>query len=122
MNITDFLLARIAEDEVTAGAALNDQVSVPVGATVWHQSTMPHVARHNPARVLAECKAKRAIIAEHGRDEASSGDYCETCAEWWKYEVGEGAPPVAYPCTTVRALAAVYADHPDYLQDWSSQT
>ena len=44
----------------------------------------------------------------------------ETCAAWWQYEVGEGAPPVAYPCPTTKALASIYKDHPDYQQEWSA--
>ena len=130
MNITEFLEARIADDEELANAAL-------VGMHGKHETAWDYAGyilsseRDStpkqdeflttwwPARVLAECAAKRAIVAEHGRDDDSSADYCETCAVWWKCELGEGPPPVAWPCPTLRALAAVYADHPDYQQEWA---
>jgi hypothetical protein len=98
VNISEFLEARIDEDEKRAsyyGMALGTD------------------------RVLAECKAKRAILKEHELDLHMSGPYCDTCAEWWKCELGEGPPPVKYPCPTVRALAAVYKGHPDYQQEWT---
>jgi hypothetical protein len=79
-----------------------------------------HIVRHDPARVLAECAAKRAIMAEHGLYDHSTKDYCETCVDWWKSELGEGPPPVAWPCPTLRAVAAVYKDHPDYQQAWAA--
>ena len=99
MNITEFLEARIAEDEQRA----NYYGPLAMGTT----------------RVLAECAAKRAIIAEHAIDLDMRDPYCDTCAEWWKCEVGEGPPMVKYPCPTIRALTAVYKDHPDYQQEWA---
>ena len=94
-TITEFLEARIAEDEKPAYY----YGSLALGT----------------ARVLAECAAKRAILKEHAED----GLYCDTCAEWWRSEVGEGPPQVKYPCATVKALATVYADHPEYDKDWA---
>jgi hypothetical protein len=113
MTITEFLEARIAEDEEWAGSGWSS-----LRDTRWETDNYGRNML-TPSAVLAECKAKRAITGEHGKDESSSADYCETCAEWWKSELGEGPPPVAYPCPTVRALAAVYADHPDYQQEWA---
>ena len=66
-----------------------------------------HIALHDPARVLREVKAKRKILAAH---EKSDGGYCELCY----YGYGGGS----WPCPTVRALAAVYGDHPDYDKAW----
>jgi len=68
MNITEFLEARIAEDELRA----NYYGPLAMGT----------------ARVLAECAAKRAII-------------------------------IYSPPKTIQYLAAVYADHPDYRQEWA---
>jgi len=95
VNITEFLEARISEDE----ARSNYYGTLALGTT----------------RVLAECAAKRAVIGEHAED----GLYCDTCAEWWRSEVGEGPPQVKYPCVTVKALASVYSGHPDYQQEWA---
>jgi hypothetical protein len=115
MTIVEFLEARIAEDESDAltDAAEMDRSSVSI------QFDCDTQARFSPARVLAECAAKRAIIAEHGLDDHSTKDYCETCADWWRSELGEGPPPVPWPCPTLSAVAAVYKDHPDYQQEWS---
>lgn len=84
MNIVDFLLARIAEDEKRA-----NYYAPALGTD----------------RVLAESAAKCAIIkacrADH-EDSIANGD-----------DVLEVASEVLY------ALAAVYADHPDYQQEWA---
>ena len=105
MNITEFLEARIAEDEKNAGTYVE----------VLPEGDMAPLFR----RVLAECAAKRAIIEEHAIDLDMRDPYCDTCAEWWKCEVGEGPPMVKYPCPTIRALTAVYKDHKDYDPEWS---
>jgi len=52
-----------------------------------------HIERHNPARVLAECAAKRAIIDEY-----------------------TGSPATFQ---IIAHMAAVYRDHPDYRQEWT---
>lgn len=76
-----------------------------------------HIARHHPARVLREVKAKRAIVALHAAMEIEcsdvagdpwAGTVCSAC------EGGED-----WPCTTLRHVAAVYADRPDYDPAWS---
>lgn len=87
MTITEFLEARIAEDETVA----RDAIANGEGALDWADDGDPtdiHIARHDPARVLAECAAKRAVI-------------------------------VYSPPKTLQHLAAIYADHPDYQQEWA---
>jgi Family of unknown function (DUF6221) len=60
-----------------------------------------HIARHDPARVLADIAAKRRIV--------------ETCADMmWKHE---GGPDVVADAV-LRDLAAIYAEHPDYDESW----
>ena len=123
MTITEFLLARIAEDEAVARAAIApDQMhpygdrSIPAikpdgwGALVDNYLGGPmgaHCARHTPTRVLAECAAKRAIVTAHEAD----GFDCRECGDRY------GQSP--YPCMTLLHLAAVYAGHPDYLPEWA---
>lgn len=145
MTITEFLLARIAEDEAVARAATEgpweadamdaghsrfemnvwitagdagDTVCDMGGLQRSHNEKVAlddgykdaqHIARHDPARVLAECAAKRAIIAEHQQDHL--GAVCTRCRFIGGY--------MEYPCPTLEALAAVYADHPDYRQEWA---
>lgn len=87
MTFTEFLLARIAEDEATARDAHYDGQDAA------------HIVKWSPARVLAECEAKRRIVEEFRRaDIDGSGDY----------ELGYGLT------VAIEHLAAVYADHPDY--------
>jgi len=108
MRITDFLEARIAEDEERAEYVLK-----------WGDWG----GLFKPPRVLAECAAKRAVLTLHRDNGASQGDTdtgygvldhaCATCGSFGEY--GE-----EFPCGTVTALASVYADHPDYQQKWAS--
>lgn len=74
MNLVDFLDARIAEDERVARDAIesNDRARAilragPVGATGDHHLLVDDdrdSVEISTVRILAECKAKRAIIAE----------------------------------------------------------
>lgn len=62
-----------------------------------------HIARHDPARVLADVEAKKAIV-EEARDyspELSEGDNGE-----WAFDF------------VLRTLGLPYADHPDYDESW----
>jgi hypothetical protein len=61
MTITDFLMARIAEDEA---AALHRDV-VTCGAERRKFANDALRDTHDPARVLAECAAKRTIVDMH---------------------------------------------------------
>lgn len=82
-----------------------------------------HIARYHPARVLAECAAKRRIVELHQPDD----DKCSVCS----HEIGYASDGYGgeyyenqrtgndWPCATLRALTAVYSDHPDYRQDWA---
>ena len=115
-TLTEFLLTRIAEDEVVARLAQSviagtdgdwQDVTQPLtlaktlAGELWAQKygyAYEHIARHDPARVLAECEAKR-LIVEH---------FSETGIDF----LGEIAR------VPLRALAAVYADHPDYDEAW----
>jgi hypothetical protein len=89
LTVSEFLLARIAEDEGTR--------AVPGGGR-WAVVTDQEVAEAE--RWRAECEAKRRIVREH---DAAGCDYC---------------PEVVDDCPTLRALAAVYRDHPDYREEW----
>lgn len=73
-----------------------------------------HIARWDPARVLAEVQAKRLILDVHeptGSDLFADGiRWCATCPR------DDG-----WPCGTVRTLAQPYADHPDFDPAWRMQ-
>jgi hypothetical protein len=98
-TLTDFLLARIEED---AAAATGTGPSPWAHDLAWH------------ARVLAECEAKRRIVADW-----------QTLAD----RVDDQGRPLHLfdPVTSMllkatepwlRHLATVYADHPDYRPAW----
>ncbi|WEO98994.1 DUF6221 family protein [Streptomyces sp. FXJ1.172] len=63
-----------------------------------------HVARHDPARVLRELEAKRALLGEH---RTWDDGRCRTCREGSRS-----------PCTTLRLLAVPFAGHPGYEDLW----
>lgn len=121
MTLTDFLLARLAEDERVA-----QQASTEPPRFFPDHHTREHVARWDPARVLADCDAKRQIVELHcpvvttalGRDPIVT-DECSVCVD----EVDEGGGYFAVtmkrlPCPTLRTLALPYADHPDHREEW----
>ncbi|WP_328313059.1 DUF6221 family protein [Streptomyces sp. NBC_00442] len=72
-----------------------------------------HIARHDPARVLAEIEAKRQILrdleqAEFSLSKAEAGTV--------PHDLMTGA--VNTLRRTVRLLAQPYSDHPDYREGW----
>lgn len=77
-----------------------------------------HIARHDPARVLREVAAKRALLGAHCTDPTYGGTECLGChanfqEEHWTQDINE--------CPTLRAIASVHSDHPDYDPAWSSE-
>lgn len=77
-----------------------------------------HIARHDPARILAEVEAKRAILAEHKHvpaTEPSTHDFgCQICA----YDRGDYVQYGWGWCKTVLLLAAPYAGRPGFKDEW----
>ena len=130
VDLADFLLARITDDENTARGStagpwrwFPGRAGLPAflestGATATHwgegqsfeaptvvlgsnQNSMlrvrgrdaEHIAAWHPTRVIAECGAKRQVVEAL----ADAGDLRDV---------------------VLRTLAAVYADHPDYREEW----
>lgn len=90
MTITEFLLARIADDEATsAHPAEHERAGGYEYADVGGMSDVLTVGTD---RVQAECAFKRWLIGTYGGTRDSY--------------------------VMFRALATVYADHPDYLEEW----
>lgn len=105
MTITEFLLARIAEDE----ALMRDCPHMGCYEDDADPEGMIHGPRC-PARVLAECAAKRAIVELAAKADEIEGDLA---MEWPRYQdshIGD---------RLLAALASVHADHPDYDPSWA---
>ena len=106
MRIDEFIMARVAEDERAAehGRRHND-----VGTYANDNYGCLLV---DPARVLAECEAKRRVVELHQQEPR----YVEvqTMSEAEPREVYAGT----YIPTELRLIAAVYADHPDFDPAW----
>lgn len=112
MTLTEFLLARIAEDEAVA-RAYEDGDNWPnpyIGD--GDSSDLAWVDRFTAGRVRAECEAKRRIVELHeGAHECSTYDTegeIDNCT--WVLATDM--------CSTLRLLALPYADHPDYDEAW----
>jgi hypothetical protein len=107
MELHEFLLARVSEDEAVAREAMADDNGSDEGfagqfewltgrsgrafglARRFGDAAARLIAHFAvPARVLAECESKRRIVTECG----------------WE--------------TVMRHLALPYADHPDYRDEW----
>lgn len=92
MTLTDFLLARIAEDEAAVQETRTD--SLFISGEIAAEDALDRLA--NPNRLQAECEAKRQIV---GFVDAWFADGAAN------HEI-------------LRHLAAVYADYPDYRDEW----
>jgi len=143
-SLADFLLQRIADDEAVAREA-QALARSPWRATYGRQVEEPepghlvtpedeyahsdeppdaialHIARHDPARVLADCAARRAIVelhvgsAEHGYGSVT-GLACVVCV---KYHADMDCENESWPCLTLRHLAAPYASDSDFDEAWA---
>lgn len=113
-DLVAFLRARLAEDEQIAASCSGDTWTVDGGSIIadhwtdqivdWiYDDNAPHIARHDPARVLSEVEARRRITDE--------------CA--WTSEAAVDTSAVAgLALMTLRLLALPYAGHPDYRDEW----
>ena len=104
-ELIEFLRARLDEDERAAKAWL------PFGNP--DAAARAHVARHDPARVLAEVEAKRKVI--HMYEETLA--FIEMMKSRGKDAPAHEAAAESY-LNVIRVHAAVYADHPDYKGGW----
>ena len=130
-TITEFLLARIAEDEDLWRSLAREGVVVTLGTTKV-AAPAPWISRH-----LAECEAKRRIIARHEAwpvlveqspafDMLNDGPTLNAVTfqvaqriAWvtqQEYRSRFGDEPPTAPI--LREMALVYADHPDYDEAW----
>ena len=105
-DLVAFLLERIAEDEASARRAAE-------GLAVMNATGLQVMGRevYIPARVLAECDAKRQIVeaAAIGLDFGGQSN--------WAYDPYEDHAP-EFAEFVLAALALPYADHPAFREEW----
>jgi len=118
VDLTGFLTARLNEDEAAANDVYGfwrpdgarrivDDSYAAVLIKDVDERTRAFILRHDPARVLREVEAKRAILARYVAP--------------WPHNLGESLQlsqermGLLY---AVEHLAAVYSDHPDYDPAW----
>jgi len=124
-DLTAFLAARLGEDEAAAKANIgagpgwvhglgdteNFGPSWPDYQTYDSEelsAAEDYLDRFRPLRVLREVEAKRAIVRLAAK-----------VREWTDGSAGATAGyAAAVVGDTLRALAAVWSDHPDYRQEW----
>lgn len=108
MSIMEFLLARIAEDEALAKSRPDSHFYVLPDDGYEMAGIGPgYVLAAAPARVLAECSAKREILDDHAPYYEGS-DLCG----------GHDGRHTVEQCYLRRVMAGVYADHPDFDPAW----
>ncbi|QFG09624.1 hypothetical protein HYQ00_gp80 [Arthrobacter phage TripleJ] len=124
MDIIDFLKERIDEDETRARLAaefiptesgwwrFTARIITQIGTDQEAALAFRHIDKNSPARVLAECAAKRGILVqwaaatEDGEDDSTD-------------EIASGI--IIALRDVLRTLVAAYKDHPDYQQEWSAK-
>lgn len=142
MELAEFLLERLAEDEAPTwtlgpyecepgccapegwvGSQCRYCDPAPVyGGTV---EAITRIAEehaeeiHQWSRVLARCAADRLIVEEHHEvveiPDRPPYRICPTCS----YDAGGTGTAVDYPCVTLRLLALPHATHPAYRSEWA---
>jgi len=110
-ELTAFLRARLDEDEAAAKAARPAYFTCECLAVFSAAGDIAHVLRHDPARVLRDVEAKRAILKRY--EHAVSGELPE-----WTAGRELISAAIAILFVAIRELTAVYSDHPDYRQEW----
>jgi hypothetical protein len=139
MDLAEFLLACLAEDEQAAKAAISR-----LGEGRWHgvgpqvrddrdhlivkhswPNEIQHITRWDPARVLAEVEAKRAILALHPTNvlepyqaRVPGGMFYPPDPFFCACQCEDGIISGNEPCATKRILALPYADHPECHPSW----
>lgn len=139
MELVEFLRARLDEDEEVAGIMPADSRAWSYHPDEQHPNysgkipeifaeacntqtpgfilfeAAPHIARHDPARVLRDVAAKRRILEAHDSDGAHE---CVDGPEFGDWSLR--SPHIGWEvnCLTLRLLALPYDQHEDYRDEW----
>lgn len=131
-------MAKVSADAPAFRTVAELEQSKTLDGEGWVGNYLQHIAFHDPARVLADIAAKRAIIEFHKQwpvlvegptkfDQPDPSDLDSMVLKMsrqimWateqEYRNRFGDEPPTTPI--MRALASVYSDHPDYRQEWTA--
>ncbi|MCX4605485.1 DUF6221 family protein [Streptomyces anulatus] len=141
-DLVQFLRDRLDDDERIARHAVDGPWVDPMGGPIWggyeerfviaqqvQRWNSQHIVRHDPARVLREVDAKRAVLNAYlppdadvhpalpcinfeGQDPADYDEY-DSCSRHL-----DAAPRSLRSDHVLRLLALPYADHSDYRDEW----
>jgi hypothetical protein len=112
MDLSEFLLARIAEDEEWA-RDLWERPHFGSCNTQGDQSSLGDECDCGlPARVLAECEAKRRIVAHYLGSRGALAKLTDPLRRLLGEAINESHADALKP------LALPYTDHPDYDESW----
>lgn len=101
------------EDLVTwLSGVLDEDEREAVAAVRWSEGCgdWVHIARHDPAAILADIAAKRRVLAEYQR--VLGGE--------WSGDPHEEGQWIALS-NVVEFIASAYADRPGYRQEWAPE-
>lgn len=122
-DIVEFLRQRIAEDEAVANELDDDESGVGLEVMTATGYPCEQYLTIGKARVLRDVAAKRAIIDLHQSVplvDGAEGTTCAACGPTaddhsvWAFP-GEDWTP----CDTLKILAGIWVDHPDYDPAWA---
>ena len=135
-DLAAFLAARLDEDEAVAKLAAREgsiwtqddpdrypgAISSLGGIVVYDEGApdenqAPHIARHDPARVLREVAAKRTLLRYF--TDPQTGEPVSIGIAATATDLGRNRMTAIPGSWILRELAAVYSDHPDYRQEWA---
>lgn len=126
-DLLAFLTARLDEAEATArkvsthlsSAHYEPFVTIDVSHRSGDVTTVEHVRVYEPAAVLADVEAKRALLRLHALHVSylkhTGSSVCSVCEDGKQMGLD-------YPCPTVRLLASAYRHHPGYRAEWAPET
>jgi HJR/Mrr/RecB family endonuclease len=108
-DLAEFLLARIAETEKVARAAMPAQGD---WVTVTDGSGDEVVLGMSGTRVIAECQAKRRIVALYLGSQDGLANETDELRRLIAETISNSYVEV------LKELAVLYAGHPDYREEW----
>lgn len=129
-DLRAFVAARLDEDEAAARAATEGPWSFagydsadgwPIVANDEHEivsrsgsDDAEHIARHDPARVLREVAAKRAVIRQY-EDVREQARHPVSAENRMRARVAEGEL-----LEVLQHIAVIYSNHTDHDPNWST--